>query len=252
MHTEARRLAYTAAIFIYSIGITMSTQPKRKVGKIKMMLIGGNAFLILLVLITAYSSYHIKAASEEKLYSDPEEIPSNKVGLILGTSKYLAAGGINPYFSYRIDAAVELYQKRKVDYLLASGDNSIVSYNEPKYIHRELLDRGIPEERIYLDYAGFRTLDSVVRCREVFGQKSVTIISQNFHNQRAVFIAEHYQIDAVGYSAQGVSSSMGLKVMTRELFARVKAMLDVYVFRTKPKFLGDSILIPEVLSNTLD
>lgn len=230
----------------------MNTQPKQRVGRIKMMLMVGNAFLLLLVLVTAYSSYHIKASSEGKLYKDSGGIPANKVGLILGTSKYLAAGGINPYFSYRIDAAVELYQEGKVEYLLASGDNSVVSYNEPKYIHRELVDRGIPEDRIFLDYAGFRTLDSVVRCKEVFGQDSVTIISQNFHNQRAVFIAGHYQIDAVGYSARGVSSRMGLKVMVRELFARVKAMLDVYVFRTRPKFLGDTILIPEALSKTGD
>lgn len=230
----------------------MNKEPRRRVGRIKMMLIAGNALLILLVLVTAYSSYHIKAASEGRLYSEPDDMPANKVGLILGTSKYLTAGGLNPYFSYRIDAAVELYKKEKVDYLLASGDNSLVSYNEPKYIHRELVERGVPEERIYLDYAGFRTLDSVVRCREVFGQDSVTIISQNFHNRRAVFIAEHYQIDAVGYSAKGVPGSMGLKVMVRELFARVKAMLDVYVFRTQPKFLGDTILIPEAISKTGD
>ncbi|MFO7849200.1 MAG: ElyC/SanA/YdcF family protein [Spirochaetia bacterium] len=224
--------------------IKKHTPTKRKAGRIKMVLVIGNAIILLVVLVTVYSSYHIRCASEDKLYSDCGEIPANKVGLILGTSKYLAAGGINPYFSYRIDAAVELYRKGKVEYLLASGDNSLVSYNEPKYIYRELLEKGVPEEKIYLDYAGFRTLDSVVRCKDVFGQESVTIISQEFHNMRAVFIAGHYDIDAVGYSARGVSSRMGLKVMTRELFAKVKAMLDVYVFRTQPKYLGDNITIP--------
>jgi SanA protein len=200
--------------------------------------------LIFLVLVTVYSNYHIRHVSADRMYADSAALPANKVGLILGTSKYLSAGGINPYFRYRIDAAVKLYEAGKVEYLLASGDNAKQSYNEPRHIHRELLDRGIPEDRIFLDYAGFRTLDSVVRCKEVFGQDSVTIISQRFHNERAVFIADHFRIEAVGFSARGVSGSYGIKVMVREVFARVKAMFDIYLFRSKPKFLGEKISIP--------
>ncbi len=214
----------------------------RKKRKRKLMILNG--ILIILILVIVYSNYHIRRVSADRMYADPEALPINKVGLILGTSKYLSAGGINPYFRYRIDAAVMLYEAGKVEYLLASGDNAKQSYNEPRHIHRELLDHGIPENRIYLDYAGFRTLDSVVRCKEVFGQDSVTVISQRFHNERAVFIADHYGLEAVGFTARGVSGSRGLKVMVREVFARVKAMFDIYLFRTKPKFLGEKISIP--------
>jgi SanA protein len=212
--------------------------------RIKRVMMMVTVALVLLVLVVAYSNYHIHTETRGRIHADADALPHNRVGLVLGTSKYLTAGGINPYFSHRIEAAVRLYRLGKVDYLLASGDNSKASYNEPKFIHRELLERGVPDDRIYLDYAGFRTLDSVVRCKEVFGQDSFTVVSQSFHAERALFIADNYGIDAVGYAARGVPRSRGLKVMIREVFAKAVAVFDVYIFHTEPKFLGEKISIP--------
>ncbi len=184
----------------------------------------------------------VEKTSSESLYNSTTEIPYNKVGLILGTGKILSNGRINLYYKYRIEAAVRLFKSGKVDFILVSGDNSTKYYDEPSTIKKDLIKNGIPANRIYLDYAGFRTLDSIVRCKEVFGQSSITVISQQFHNERAIFIAGHKDIQAVGYNAQDVNRHYGLKTRLREKLARVKMILDL-IFRKKPKFLGDKIEI---------
>jgi SanA protein len=106
-----------------------------------------------------------------------------------------------------------------------------------------LMELGIPEEKITLDFAGFRTLDSIVRCKKVFQQEKFTIISQNFHNQRAIFIANKYDIDAIAFDARDVGEAYGRKTMLREYFAKVKAVIDLYLLRKQPKFLGEPIRI---------
>jgi SanA protein len=106
-----------------------------------------------------------------------------------------------------------------------------------------LLALGVPDSCIVLDYAGFRTLDSVVRCEEVFGEDSVTIISQEFHNQRAVFIANKSHLSAIAFNAQEVNKNYSFRTRIREYFARVKCVLDIYLLGTSPKFLGDKIKI---------
>jgi SanA protein len=180
--------------------------------------------------------------SKSLTYNNTEDIPHNKVGVVLGTTKYVATGVLNPYYIYRIDAAEELYKADKVDFLLVSGDNGQVEYNEPILMKNDLVSRGIPEEKIFLDYAGFRTLDSIIRSREVFGQESITVISQEFHNKRAIFIARVNGIAAVGYNAKDVSYNVGLKTNTREVFARVKMMID-FIVNKQPKYLGEKIEI---------
>ena len=104
---------------------------------------------------------------------------------------------------------------------------------------------GIPEDHIVLDYAGFRTLDSVERCKAVFQEDSITIISQEFHNLRALFIADHKKVDAIAFNAEKVGESYGFKTQLRERLARVKAVLDIYILNTKPKFYGEKIEISE-------
>ena len=130
-----------------------------------------------------------------------------------------------------------------MEYLLVSGDNRKKDYDEATDMKESLIRAGIPANLIYCDFAGFRTLDSVVRAKEVFCQKQVTIISQEFHNQRAIFIAAHYGIDAIGFNADGVDAYNGFKTKCREQLARVRTLLDVYLFRTSPKFLGERIEI---------
>lgn len=198
-----------------------------------------------LVLVILFSNFHIKATTSDYIHHSMDSLPHNRVGLVLGTSRYLRGGGTNPYFRYRIDAAASLYRTGKIDYVIVSGDNSVHSYNEPLGMKEALEEKGLPEEHIFSDYAGFRTLDSVVRCKEVFGQESVTIVTQEFHGRRAVFIARRKGIDAVAFAAGNVPTEFGLRVSIRELFAKVKAVLDVYIFRTKPRFLGEPVRIPD-------
>ena len=149
---------------------------------------------------------------------------------------------INLYFTFRINATVQLYNYGKIDFILISGDNGNKDYDEPTDFKNELIKKGIPEDKIFLDFAGFRTLDSVIRSREIFGQKSITIISQQFHNERAIYLAEKNGINAIGFNARDVSGKYGMKVQIREYLARTKVFIDI-LFGVKPKFLGDKIEI---------
>jgi SanA protein len=189
------------------------------------------------------SHFSVEYHSNKYVYNNTTDVPKNKVGLLLGTSKYVVGGRPNLYFQYRIKAASELYFSGKVSYLIVSGDNSTINYNEPMMMKNTLVEKGIPKDRIYLDYAGFRTLDAVVRAREIFGQDSYTIISQPFHNKRAIFIARNKGINAIGYNATDVSGIASTRVKLREYLARVKLFIDLYVLDTQPKFLGEKIKI---------
>jgi len=184
----------------------------------------------------------IKSASKNHLYSDISAIPENNVGLVLGTSKYLSNGQINLYYKHRIEAAVKLYKAKKIKYIVVSGDNSRKTYDEPTQMKADLMAEGVPEHVIYLDYAGFRTWDSVVRMKEIFSQSNFTVISQRFHNERAIYLAKRYGLDIVGFNAKDVEKYAGFKTNLREKFARVKVFVD-FVTRKTPKFLGEKIEI---------
>jgi SanA protein len=119
-----------------------------------------------------------------------------------------------------------------------SGDNRAKEYNEPKHMFEALIKKGVPERAITLDYAGFRTLDSVVRCKKVFGQHKFIIVSQRFHVERALFIADKFGVDAIGFAAQDPWGHYSLKPRIREFFAKTKAIIDLYIIHKKPKFLG--------------
>ena len=188
------------------------------------------------------SNYLVVKRAESRMFNDVSKVPFNKVGLLLGTSKTLQNGHANLYYTYRINAAVKLYEAKKIKFILVSGDNGNKKYDEPTTIKEDLVRRGIPAAKIFLDYAGFRTLDSVVRSNKVFGQKNITVISQKFHNERALFIASTKGLNAVGFNAKDVSARYGKKTMIRERLARVKMMLDL-VFGKSPKFLGPEITI---------
>lgn len=200
-------------------------------------------------LVIFLSNYTIVNAAKNKTFFDTAKIEKNKVGLVLGTSKHLKNGAINPYFAYRINATVALFNQNKIDFILVSGDNATQYYNEPMDFKKALVKKGVPEQVIYLDYAGFRTLDSVVRAKDVFGQESITIISQKFHNERAIYLAEKNGIHAVGFNAKDVEGKNGLKVKVREYFARTKVFLDI-LFQVEPKFYGKKIRI-EASEDTL-
>jgi len=185
----------------------------------------------------------IRRAAHGRTYDEVAAIPHRPVGLVLGCSKHLRDGRENLFFLHRVAAAAELFGAGKVDHLLVSGDNRTVDYDEATDMKEALVARGVPESRVTCDFAGLRTLDSIVRAKEVFGQTELTVVSQEFHNQRAIFIAGRRGIDAIGFNADEVDAFNSFRTRCREHLARVKAVLDVCVLGTQPKFLGEKIHI---------
>ncbi len=201
------------------------------------------ASVAIILAMIALARFWIQLDTEKRVYTSSSAIPKRQVGLVLGCSSHLAGGYFNFYFLHRIHAAYQLYNAGKVDYLLVSGDNHISTYDEAGAMKAALVKLGIPPEKIICDYAGFSTMDSVVRARKVFGQDQITIISQQFHVQRALFIAKRKQIDAIGYCAADVSSRAGFRTQLREQLARVKTILDLYIIHRKPVYLGKPVHI---------
>ncbi|MGF1682927.1 SanA/YdcF family protein [Photobacterium minamisatsumaniensis] len=185
----------------------------------------------------------VSTQASARIFEAPSDIPSRSIGLVLGTSKYIAKS-LNPYYTYRMDAALTLYELDKVNVLLLSGDNAHRSYNEPWTMKRDLLKAGIPSQDIVLDYAGFRTLDSVVRAKNVFEADHFVIITQRFHCERALFIAQRNDIDAICLAVPEPNGLAGIKIRIREVLARIKAIIDLYVLDMQPKFLGPKEPIP--------
>ena len=196
-----------------------------------------------MILVLAIANYRVVQRAQGKIFSSLEQIPDHKVALVLGTSKLLASGNENPYFIYRIHAASALYHANKVQFLVVSGDNRRDDYNEPEDMKAALVTAGVPTEHIFLDYAGLRTLDSIIRMHKIFGQEQFIIVSQHFHNERAIVIAEYHGLKAVGFDAQDLSLTLGLKTQIREKFARLLMWFDLLLNR-QPKHLGAPVNIP--------
>ena len=214
----------------------------KKIFRIKTIIISLIIIILLPIVLIFLADKIIVFQSKNYLYSDIIEIPENNVGLVLGTSKFLSNGQVNLYYQYRIEAAIALYKAGKIRYIVVSGDNSRKTYDEPTQMKNDLISGGVPEDVIYLDYAGFRTWDSVVRIKEIFSQNNFTVISQRFHNERAIYLAQRYGLDAVGFNAKDVSKYYGFKTNRREKLARVKVFVDFFTDK-KPRFLGEQIEI---------
>lgn len=205
------------------------------------------AFLLLVIIFTVFANVKVERAAAGKIYTSVDSVPHNKVALLLGTNPLNKWGRPNSYFTNRIKTASELYKAGKVDYIIASGDNHTKDYDEPTAMRDSLMAHGVPEDRIILDFAGFRTLDSVVRAKEIFGCDSLTIISQADHNARALYLAEANGIEAVAVSAPlRAGRWVRTRLAIREWLARDKMMLDIW-FGKQPHFLGERIEIPDVM-----
>ncbi len=185
----------------------------------------------------------IQRAAGRYVIGRPADLPLNDVALVLGTSAFTRGHARNPHFEHRITAAAQLFQAGRVRHLLLSGDNGTRGYDEPAEMQQSLEAQGIPATSLTRDDAGFRTLDSMVRARKVFGLRRLTIVTDRFHCARAVFLARHFGLEAVAYPSEEVSLQFSLKSRLREWLADVKACLDVYVLHTQPKFLGPPIKI---------
>lgn len=203
--------------------------------------LSGIGFILVCMII---ANIWVVESTQKQIFFTPTEIPAEDVALILGTSKYTADGNENPFFRNRMYAAALLYYKKKVKHLILSGDNALSYYNEPSDMRKALMDLGVPDSVITLDYAGFRTFDSVVRCKKVFGQSKVIIVSQKFHLHRALFIANAINIKAYGYTAEAVERKINKATLLREYFARCLVILDLYFTNKSPKFLGKKENIP--------
>lgn len=211
----------------------------------------GRYFIVVIIMmllvcggIVGICSAVVKHHAQGKIFADANSIPYRKVGLVLGTVP-MKNGHPNRYYNFRMDAAAELYFANKVSYLLLSGDNHASHYNEPESMRQSLIERGVPDSVIYLDCAGFRTFDSMVRAKKVFAQDSVTVISQKWHDERAIFIAEHYDMDVIAFCAPDYTSGRKIYVKNhlREALAKVKVILDLLVNK-QPHFLGNTESIP--------
>ncbi len=180
--------------------------------------------------------------TEPYIYSKIEDVPSKKAGLLLGTSKYLRGGKINYFYKYRIDSAVKLFKSGKIKAIVVSGDNGSKYYDETTTMHDDLVARGVPSKYISLDYAGFRTLDSIVRAEAIFGLRDYIIISQRFHLERAIYIAHAKGQKVIGFASKDFKNTVWAKRMEhRELLARAKAFLDIHILGKEPKFYGSRV-----------
>ena len=193
------------------------------------------AFLGSLALFAA--DLRVERRASGRVYSDVEAVPAREYGLLPGTSRLVHGKYLNAYFFNRIHAAVELYRAGKIRKIIVSGDNGRAEYNETGDMERELIAEGVAPENVLSDFAGFRTLDSVVRARNLFGADELTVISQRFHCERAIYLASEHGIDAIGFEADEVAPrAVRIRIAVREAFARVLAVLDAEVLNTKPHF----------------
>lgn len=190
-----------------------------------------------------WSSHTIRAAGAGLIARDTTAAASHKVALVLGCAAALSSGERNLYFEHRMDAAAELWRSGKAKFLLVSGDNHRASYDEPTQMMAALVRRGVPENVIVRDFAGFRTLDSIVRAQQVFGESRFCIVSQEDHLLRALYVAKSRGIEATGFAAADVPLSAGLRTKVREVFARLQAVLDVNLLNRNPRFPGPRITI---------
>ena len=201
-------------------------------------IIFGVIIAIIIVIITCYMIVECKTSG--KTFDKVADIPHREVGLLLGTSPRTPENAPNYYFINRITATAELYKAGKIDKVIASGGDYSSrpggGYDELVAMRDSLIDHGIPDSVIILDYDGTRTLNSIVKAKEVYGEECVTLISQKYHNERAIYLASQQGIDAIGYNAKPSHIiSKRIKNEGREFLARVKLFVDV-ILGEKPQF----------------
>lgn len=203
-------------------------------------------FAVLGLLGTALISwvhYDLDQASRANSFPSITDLDGTQVGLVFGCDDQVQ-GRDNLYFNYRIEAAAELWHAGKLQCLIVSGDNRQLNYNEPQKMLRALVAKGVPQDKIICDYAGLRTLDSVVRAKEVFGVDHCLMISQQFQNERALYIARAHGMSAQGYNARDVVGVGGRKTRLREVAARLMMWFDIHLLDTRPKHLGPREVLP--------
>ena len=204
--------------------------------------------LVLLGLLYSWLRYNNDAMVTDAkpfIYHSIDKIPTKKAALVLGSAKYLNNGHINYFYKYRIDAAAELFNAGKVKAIIVSGDNGSKEYDEPTMMRDDLIAQGVPEKYITLDFAGFRTLDSIFRAESIFDLEDYIIVSQEFHLERAIYIAHQEGQKVIGFVAKDFKNTIWAKRMEqRELLARAKAFFDLNIWNREPRYYGKKENVP--------
>lgn len=196
-------------------------------------------FLGILVAIILVSNSLILWQARSLIVSNPQDLREAQTAIVLGAAVY-NDGSLSPVFKERVDRAAALYKQGIVKKILVSGDNGSRNYNEVSPVHLYLIEKGVPAEDIFLDYAGFDTYDTMYRAKAVFKVESAVVVTQSFHLPRAVFLARHF-----GIKVEGIPPVVDLDSWhntSREALARVKAIWDV-ILHTQPEYLGEAIPI---------
>ena len=221
---------------------SLNSHKINKMKKKRVIIISIFVLGVLFISGITYSNYVINSY-DQFTFDKINDAPTVYSCLVLGTTPKLKDGRNNLYYGFRIQAAFDLYTNGKCKKIVVSGDNRKHGYNEPVDMKNDLVAKGIPAADIICDYAGLRTLDSVIRYKEIFGQETGIVVSQKFHNARAIYIARANGIELFGYNATDVNKFGGFKTRVREILSKFKCMLDLNVFYTKQKHLGEKIKI---------
>lgn len=189
----------------------------------------------LAVLLMVLANFWVVALTSGRTYTKISKVPPRDCALVLGTSPKMRSGIANPYFTARMDAVGTLYHHGKIKKIIVSGEKS-KNYDEPAAMKKFLVyNEGVPEDIIIQDPKGFNTHKSILRCKNIYKQKNVIIVSQGFHNLRALFFARNNGMNALGFDAQDVSKNESFyRNHTREFFARVLAVF-YYVLGISPE-----------------
>ena len=235
---KPKRFRFLCLLSLY-VAETNLNAMKKRVRKVFVRLAAAVVVLLMIAVgFLLWAGHTCQVAARGRLFRSVESVPQNDVALLLGTASTVR-GRLNLHFKQRIDAAIALYRAGKIRHVLVSGDNHVKGYDEPSDMRDALLAAGVPDSAITRDYAGFRTLDSVVRAKEVFGLTRCTIISEEFHCPRALWIAQRHGLDAVAFAAPDVKlRAWSARVKAREYLARAWCALDLYVLNRQPKFPG--------------
>lgn len=198
--------------------------------------------MLVTVLFVWGTNRAVLSSADGRIYLDVDSVPQAPVALVLGTAP-IFNGSKNAFFERRMNAAAELFKAHKVSKLLVSGDNHISTYDEPTAMRNALISRGVPAADIALDYAGFRTLDSIVRAKKVFGVDRCVIVTDDFHLPRALYIASSEYIDAVGFQTAPLPRSVSPWTYVREVGSRSLVWLDIHIWNRQPRFLGPRVAL---------
>lgn len=190
--------------------------------------------MLLLVAGVFACNLWIVASTRDRVHDSVATIAPREVAVVLGTSKKTGPDTPNQHFENRMAAAAALFHDGRVERLLVSGYRDSPYYDETRDMIAKLTELGVPEDVLFADEFGLRTLDSVARAKSVFNLDDIVIVSDDFHVNRALFIADRYGLDAIALRSETVGYGDSRKVRMREYFARVKAVIDLYLIHPDP------------------